>query len=71
MAAVLLAAAPAGPARAAEPAAPGYRACSVLRTVTRLGWAPGRDGRYHPVTVRRTYAVTVVFPADRFPAPAH
>ncbi|WP_410640737.1 hypothetical protein [Amycolatopsis sp. lyj-346] len=71
MAAVLLASAPAAAARAADPPAAGYRACSVLRTIAWHGWAAGGDGRYHPVTVRKPYAFSVVFPVVRFPAPVH
>ncbi|WP_410613160.1 hypothetical protein [Amycolatopsis sp. lyj-109] len=71
MAAVLLASAPAAPAHAAEPPAVGYRACSVVRTIAWHGWVAGADGRYHPVTVLRPYALSVVFPVTRFPAPVH
>jgi hypothetical protein len=70
-AAVLLASAPAAPARATDPPAVGYRACSVVRTLARHGWTAGTDGRYHPVTVHLPYAFRVVFPVARFPAPVH
>ncbi|MDS0137231.1 MULTISPECIES: hypothetical protein [unclassified Amycolatopsis] len=62
MAAVLLASAPAATARAADAPAPGYRACSVLRTIAWYSWVAGPDGRYRLVTVRRPYSFSVVFP---------
>ncbi|MGW5741124.1 hypothetical protein [Amycolatopsis sp. NPDC003861] len=62
MAAVLLASVPAATARAADPPAPGYRTCSILRTIAWYGWVAGPDGRYHLVTVRRPYSFSVVFP---------
>jgi len=71
VAAVLLASAPAATARAADPPAVGYRACSVLRTIAWHGWVADADGRYHPVTLRKPYAFSVVFPVARFPAPGH
>ncbi len=62
VAAVLLTSAPAARARAAGPAAVGYRTCSLVRTIAWQGWAPGVDGRYHPVTIRLPYTFSVVFP---------
>ncbi|MGW3958548.1 hypothetical protein ACWED2_01920 [Amycolatopsis sp. NPDC005003] len=62
VAAVLLTSAPAATARAAGPAAVGYRACSLVRTIAWHTWVAGADGRYHPGTVRRPYPFSVVFP---------
>ena len=62
VAAVLLTSAPAATARAAGSAPVGYRACSLVRTIAWHGWAVDADGRYHPVTFRKPYAFSVVFP---------
>ncbi len=58
VAAALLASAPAATARTAA----GYRTCSVLHTIAWHSWVVGSDGRYHPVTFRKPYAFSVVFP---------
>ncbi|WP_254897159.1 hypothetical protein [Amycolatopsis sp. Hca4] len=61
VAAVLLASVPATPARADGPAA-GYRTCSLFGTIAHQSWVADAVGRYHPVTIRRPYRLTVVFP---------
>ncbi|MGW4058543.1 hypothetical protein ACWEGE_09685 [Amycolatopsis sp. NPDC004747] len=61
VAAVLLASAPAVPARADGPAA-GYRTCSLVRTIAWTSWVAEADGRYHLVTIRRPYGFRVALP---------
>ncbi|MFC5090956.1 hypothetical protein [Amycolatopsis plumensis] len=68
VAAVLLASAPAA---TAAPATAGYGTCSVVRTIALAGWVAGSDGRYHRVTVRKPYAISVAFPVLRFRPPAY
>ncbi|UOX88759.1 hypothetical protein MUY14_45045 [Amycolatopsis sp. FBCC-B4732] len=61
VAAVLLAGAPPASAR---PAPAGHARCSVVRTVTVLGWTAGADGIYRVTAQYRPYALTVVFPYE-------